>query len=111
MKTNERRRAIVELLCARKRDTRENLAFEFGVSLRTIADDITALSFEYPIYTSPGPGGGVYIADGFELRADNKLSSKEQAVLEKLLGRLSGDDKKAVESVLLHFGRKQGGQA
>lgn len=28
---NERRRAILETLCRRRRDTRENLAFEFGV--------------------------------------------------------------------------------
>lgn len=27
---NERRRAILETLCRRRRDTRENLAFEFG---------------------------------------------------------------------------------
>ena len=48
--------------------------------------------------------------DGFESRQYSKLSCKEQAVLEKLKGFLTGEDKKAIESILLHFGRKQGGQ-
>ena len=80
MTTDERRRAIVRVLCTRKRETRENLAFEFNVGLRTIARDITALSFEYPIYTTTGPGGGVCIDKSFEMR-DGRLSTKEQAVL------------------------------
>ena len=108
--TDERRRAIAKVLCARKHETRENLAFEFDVSIRTITRDITALSFEYPISTVVGPGGGICIDDGFESRQYSKLSCKEQAVLEKLKGFLTGEDKKAIESILLHFGRKQGGQ-
>ena len=111
MTTDERRRAIVKVLYARKYETRENLAFEFDVSIRTIARDITALSFEYPIYSTTGPGGGIYIDDRYTPRTENKLSYKEQAVLEKLRGTTTGEDKKAIESILLHFGRKQGGQA
>ena len=43
MSANKRRRAILEALCERRFDTEVNLAFEFGVSKRTIATDI--LSF------------------------------------------------------------------
>ena len=107
MTTDERRRAIVRVLCTRKRETRENLAFEFNVGLRTIARDITALSFEYPIYTTTGPGGGVCIDKSFEMR-DGRLSTKEQAVLERLYEQLQGDDKKAIKSILLHFGKPKG---
>ena len=32
---DERRRAILEALCVRRHETRENLAFEFGVSKST----------------------------------------------------------------------------
>lgn len=39
MTAGERRRAILERLCVRRRDTRGNLAFEFGVSRRTIDND------------------------------------------------------------------------
>ena len=95
MTTDERRRAIVRVLCARKHETRENLAFEFNVGLRTIARDITALSFEYPIYTVTGPGGGVRIETNYEMR-DGWLSTKEQAVLERLYGKLQGEDKKII---------------
>lgn len=107
MTTDERRRAIVRVLCMRKCETRENLAFEFNVGLRTISRDITALSFEYPIYTVTGPGGGICIDKSFEMR-DGRLSTKEQAVLERLYEQLQGDDKKAVKSILLHFGRQKG---
>ena len=56
---NERRRAILETLCRRRRDTRENLAFEFGVSVRTIEYDVQRLSQSYPIYTEQGRAGGI----------------------------------------------------
>lgn len=105
--TDERRRAIVRVLCARKHETRENLAFEFNVGLRTIARDITALSFEYPIYTVTGPGGGVRIETNYEMR-DGWLSTKEQAVLERLYGKLQGEDKKIIKSILLNFGKPKG---
>lgn len=44
MGANERRRAILELLCQRKQDTMKNLANEFHVSLRTICYDIDELA-------------------------------------------------------------------
>lgn len=47
MGASERRRAILEVLCQRRQDTRENLAHEFGVSLRTISNDIDELSRTY----------------------------------------------------------------
>nr|WP_300664463.1 hypothetical protein [uncultured Acetatifactor sp.] len=31
------------------------------VSRRTIMNDVIALSFDYPVYTKPGEGGGVFI--------------------------------------------------
>ena len=105
--TDERRRAIVRVLCARKHETRENLAFEFNVGLRTIARDITALSFEYPIYTVTGPGGGVRIETNYEMR-DGWLSTKVQAVLGRLYGKLQGEDKKIIKSILLNFGKPKG---
>ena len=50
MGSSERRRAILEVLCQRRQDTRENLAHEFGVSLRTISNDIDELTITYIPY-------------------------------------------------------------
>ena len=54
MTASERRNAILEVLCFRRFDTVANLAFEFGVTDRTIRNDILTLSLEYPIYTTKG---------------------------------------------------------
>lgn len=51
MTSNERRNALLEILSMRRFETLENLAFEFGVSKRTIRYDIEILSLTYPIYT------------------------------------------------------------
>ena len=77
---NERRRAILELLCQRKQDTMRNLANEFHVSLRTICYDIDELTRNYPIVTIRGKyKGGVKIADGYLL--DQKYLNLEQRQL------------------------------
>ncbi|MBQ7236825.1 MAG: HTH domain-containing protein [Clostridia bacterium] len=67
MSVSERRAEIIEILCRRRYDTRSNLAFELGVSKRTIELDIAALSLDYPIYTQQGNGGGIYVVEGFYL--------------------------------------------
>ena len=81
---NERRRAILEVLCQRKQDTMKNLANEFHVSLRTICYDIDELARNYPIVTTRGKyKGGVKIADGYRL--DRKyLNPKQQHLLKRL---------------------------
>ena len=48
MKSDERRQAIINLLCQRRHETMKNLASEFGVSVRTICYDIEMLSLTYP---------------------------------------------------------------
>ena len=54
MTATERRQAILEALCERRRETVENLAYEFSVSTRTIKRDILELSLSYPVYTVSG---------------------------------------------------------
>ncbi len=88
MTARERRKAIIKILCQRRHETRENLAFEFGVYKSTIEHDVLRLSLEYPIYTARGNGGGIHIAKGFRL--DRKyLSEKQEALLERVLIKLS----------------------
>ena len=58
---------LIEILYKRKRETLDNLAYELNVSKRTIRYDIEVLSYTYPIYTTTGPYGGIYIEDTFRL--------------------------------------------
>ena len=108
MTTGERRRAIIQALYAREQETRENLAFEFQVSARTITRDILALSFEYPIYSTSGPGGGVAIDASFKLQNNMHLTTKEQLLLEKLSHRFTGEDRQVILSILHKFGNLKG---
>ena len=91
MTAAERRQAILEALCVRRHDTRENLAFEFGVSKRTIEYDVLELSLTYPIYTTQGNGGGIHVVDGFYLDKPH-LNEKEVALLSKILPTLTGEE-------------------
>lgn len=84
MGSAERRNEIMKQLCHRRYDTISNLAFEFGVSERTIRRDIEELSLTEPIYTQSGRyGGGVYIVDGYNL-SRMYMSAQETALLNKL---------------------------
>ncbi|MFQ9992981.1 HTH domain-containing protein [Ruthenibacterium lactatiformans] len=111
MGANERRRAILELLCQRKQDTMRNLANEFHVSLRTICYDIDELTRNYPIVTIRGKyKGGVKIADGYLL--DQKYLNLEQRQLLKRLSKtLSGKDRNIMESILRDFTLKEASEA
>ena len=108
---NERRRAIIEVLCQRKQDTMKNLANEFHVSLRTICYDIDELARNYPIVAIRGKyKGGVRIADGYRL--DRKyLNHEQQRLLKRLSKTLSGEDRNIMESVAAGlFCRKMDGR-
>jgi len=97
-----RRDAIIELLCVRKFTTRENLAFEFHVSKRTIDYDIEKISGEHPIFTVPGNGGGVYIMEGYKRR--KKFFTKEQVeLLEELSLCLKGEKLQILKDIITTF--------
>ena len=104
MSANERRRAILEALCERRFDTEVNLAFEFGVSKRTIATDILELSCDYPIYTVSGGigGGGVYVEEWYKL--DCKFfTDKQLELVERILPYLQGEDRETMLSMICSF--------
>lgn len=67
MTASERRKEILEVLSLRRVEQINNLAFQFGVSEKTIRRDILTLSLEYPIYTAQGNGGGIYVDKNFRL--------------------------------------------
>lgn len=99
----ERRMEIIKVLCKRRSETMENLAEEFGVTSRTIRNDIDYLSLSYPIETVRGRyGGGVKIIGDFEL--DRKyLNSQQKTLLEKLKESLSGQELSIMNTILSDF--------
>ena len=104
MAADERRRRILEALSVRRYETCDNLAFEFGVSVRTIYNDLLHLSREYPIYTSQGHKGGIRMMDGYYVNRKS-LTVKQSELLARLSSGLTGEDKKTMEEILKMFGK------
>lgn len=105
MTSNERRNALLEILSMRRFETLENLAFEFGVSKRTIRYDIEILSLTYPIYTVQGNGGGIHVYENYRL-GKSYLKKDQQELLERLLPNLNGKDATTMKEIIKTFGLK-----
>ena len=105
MTSNERRNALLEILSMRRFETLENLAFEFGVSKRTIRYDIEILSLTYPIYTVQGNGGGIHVDENYRL-GKSYLKKDQQELLERLLPKLNGKDATTMREIIKTFGLK-----
>ena len=103
MTASERRNAILEDLCMRRFERINNLAFQYGVTERTIRNDIMILSLEYPIYTAQGNGGGIYVDKNFRL-GKVFLKNEQQELLERLLPWLEGKDAEVMKAILKTFG-------
>ena len=100
--TIERRQLILNVLCERRTETIDNLAFEFSVHRNTIKKDIEVLSFYFPLFTTKGTGGGVHLVDGFRLGM-KYLTDKQYTVLKGISERLSGEEKIVVQEILKIF--------
>lgn len=106
MRATERRQALLELLCERRHETMENLAFEFGVSRYTIMRDVLELSISYPVYTVSGRHeSGVFVEDDYYL-GKQYLSDGQQKLLETMLGNCDENQKKTMLAIIKKFGRK-----
>ena len=96
MRATERRQALLELLCERRHDTMENLAFEFGVSRHTIMRDVLELSVSYPVYTVSGRhDSGVFVQDDYYL-GKQYLSNEQQELLTAMLVNCDENQKKTM---------------
>ena len=101
----ERRQAILEALCERRRETVENLAYEFDVSTRTIKRDILELSLSYPVYTVSGRyHSGVYIADDYYL-GKQYLTEEQLELLLSLKSQVGDDQRKILDGIVKKFGK------
>lgn len=112
MGTAERRYEIMKLLCRRRHETINNMAFEFGVSSRTIQRDIDALSRTEPLFTRGGRyGGGVYVIEGYSMTR-MYMTKAELDVLKKLYiaadenaTLLTTDEKNLLERLISQYSK------
>lgn len=107
MKATERRQALLELMCERRHEKIENLAFEFSVNECTIRRDVQELSLSYPIYTVAGShNGGVFVQDDYYL-GKQYLSDEQKELLEAMLVNCDANQKKTMLAIIKKFGRKK----
>ena len=92
MNTVHRRTEIINILIIRRHTTANELAQEFGVSIRTIQYDIQALTPVYPIYR-----------EDYKPYA-NSLTPMEVAALHELYDWTEGIHKKVLFQVLRKYG-------
>ena len=104
MTSGERRQQIAEILSDRRFETIENLAAEFGVSVRTIKYDLAAMMCSIPIYTVQGNGGGVRAMDGWYL-SRRYLHDDQEALLRSLLHGLQPEQQKTMQQILAAFAK------
>ena len=99
---SERRDAILEVLCVRRKMTISELVTEFDVSRRTIINDIIELTRSYPIETYRGNGGGVEVAKGYYLGRKYLKPAQREALIDAIANS-SGETRTGLESILREF--------
>ena len=97
------RMEIISILSAKRHITTRELALEFGVTRRTILYDIAALSFDYPIYTKPGEGGGIFITENYKPYS-NTLTPTELETLYRLYRKSEGKEKEILFWIIHNYG-------
>ena len=107
MTANERLEAILSALLQRRKDKASNLANEFGVSERTIRNDILILMCSYPLEMKQGRyDGGIEVAPWFYM--DRKFLAPEQVnLLKRMAPGLEGEDLKVLNSIITQFAAHQ----
>ena len=105
MTASERRMKILEVLCERRHDKIENLAYEFHVTERTIRNDVLELSLSFPVYTVSGRyHSGVYIADDYYL-GKQYLTEEQLELLLSLKSQVGDDQRKILDGIVKKFGK------
>ena len=103
MTAADRRLEIISILVVSGHVTAGELAQEFGVTRRTILNDVSALTYGYLIYTKQEACGGIFIMDSYK-PYNNTLTPLEQERLKGMYDAAEGEDKKILERVLRKYG-------
>lgn len=103
MNTADCRAEIVSILLVRRRITAKELADEFNVTIRTIQNDIQALSLGFPIYTKQGGDGGIFVGENYKPYM-NTLTPLELKVLQEMYELAEGIHRKILFQILCKYG-------
>ena len=103
MNTADRRAEIISILMVRRRITAKELAEEFNVTVRTIQNDIQALSLGFPIYTKQGGDGGIFVGENYKPYM-NTLTPLELKVLQEMYELAEGIHRKILFQILCKYG-------
>lgn len=103
MNTADRRAEIVSILLVRRRITAKELADEFNVTVRTIQNDIQALSLGFPIYTKQGGDDGIFVGENYKPHM-NTLTPLELKVLQEMYELAEGIHRKILFQILCKYG-------
>jgi len=103
---SERRDEIVRILVGGAAETMSNLAFMFGVSVRTICYDIDILTASYPIETVRGNGGHVKMSDEYR-PYQNLFSKKQHETLAEIMPLLNSEQAEVIQGLLRAYGSRQ----
>lgn len=99
----ERRNEIISILTVKRHVTVTELAEEFGVTARTIENDIQALSRGYPIYTKPGVAGGIFMLENYTPYI-NSLTTKELKTLKEVYEGAEERHKETLLQIIYKYG-------
>ena len=102
MTAQERRNAILNILCQKRFETIPNLVLTFCVSERTIQRDVLVLSCFYLVHTIRGRHGGVELDDWYH-PTWSSLSFEQEEFLLRLRETLVGEELRIVNSILFQF--------
>lgn len=105
MTATERRIQLAIILRNRKRDTIDNLAFEFGVCRNTIKNDLMFLTEYMCLTTQHGRGGGVKVDS--RSRDPTTFTEEEWEVLQKLLPQTRGRDHEVLQGIIRKIKRRE----
>ena len=103
MNAAERRNEIISILIVWHHITVKELADEFDVAVRTIKNDIQALSFAYPIYTKPGVAGGIFMGGHYNPHS-NSLTLKELETLKEVYEGAEDRHKEVLAQIIHKYG-------
>ena len=103
MNTAGRRAEIISILMVRRRITAKELAEEFNVTVRTIQNDIQALSLGFPTYTKQGRDGGIFVGENYKPYM-NTLTPLELKVLQEMYELAEGIHRKILFQILCKYG-------
>ena len=106
MNAAERRLKMIDIICEEHGTTTKKLSVYFGVTQRTVINDIQWLSLYYPIYVNYGRNGGIYLTENYD-RRKTYLTEEQTEVLKVIIFIHEGAEADLLKYILKTYGVKK----